>query len=202
MRLAAKEVVEFGVMTLYQEKYRIESARLRDWDYSSRGWYFVTICAHGRARIFGEVVNCEVRLSRLGRIADSHLRTLPEHYSNVQVDAHVVMPNHVHAIIMIDGQHCFSPDATMRLRSPKTSSSFATPKAGSLSAIIRSYKAGVTLACRDLGLKQSIWQSRFHDHLLRGDKVISAVREYIRNNPANWEADKDNLFHLASSVET
>jgi hypothetical protein len=73
-------------------------------------------------------------------------------------------------------------------------SGFASPQAGSLSAIVRSYKAGVTLKCRDLGLEQMIWQSRFHDHLLRGDGVISAVREYIRNNPANWGLDRENPF--------
>jgi REP element-mobilizing transposase RayT len=103
------------------------------------------------------------------------------------------MPNHVHAIVLVDGEHCFSPNAKMGLPHRK-SGGFISPQAGSLSAIIRSYKAGVTLKCRDLGLKEAIWQSRFHDHLLRGDKVISAVRDYIQNNPANWELDRENPF--------
>jgi REP element-mobilizing transposase RayT len=187
---------------LYRGKYRIESVRLRDWDYRSRGWYFVTICAQNHACIFGEIVDAEVRLSRIGLVAESELQSLHGHYDNVQLDAHVVMPNHVHAMVMIEGDHCFSSNAKMSVRVQNTASTFAPPLPGSLSAIVRSYKAGVTLKCRELGLQQTIWQSRFHDHLLRGDKVISAVRDYIRNNPAKWRADKENPFRSAWSVET
>jgi len=186
-------------VTLYQDKYRIESARLGGWDYASRGWYFVTICAQNRRCIFGEVVSGEVRLSPIGRVAESELRGLHLHYEKVLVDSHVVMPNHVHMIILIDGDHGFSPDA--KPRPPRATFS---PQAGSLSAIIRSYKAGVTRKCRELGLGPVIWQPRFHDHLLRGDAVISAVRDYIRDNPANWGADKENRFRIlpTPAVET
>ena len=180
-------------MTLYREQYRIESTRLRGWDYRSRGWYFVTICAANRTCIFGEVKEGETRLSRIGLVAESDLGTLSQHYGNVMVDAHVVMPNHVHAIVIIDGEHRFSPSTEERatLNTPAT---FVSPQAGSLSAIVRSYKAGVTLRCRNLGIKRPIWQARFHDHLLRSDKVIDAVREYIRNNPSNWDWDRENHF--------
>lgn len=178
-------------MTLYQDKYRIESTRLRGWDYGTRGWYFVTICSQHRACIFGEVVAGEMQLSPAGGIAESELRGLHLHYDNVQVDSLVVMPNHVHAIVMIDGDHCFSPNAKPSL---SFSAGFVSPQAGSLSAIIRSYKAGVTRRCGELGLARAIWQARFHDHLLRGDAVISAVRDYIRDNPENWGADKENRF--------
>jgi REP-associated tyrosine transposase len=178
-------------MTLFNDQYRVESTRLRGWNYGSRGWYFVTICARSRARIFGEVVANEMHLSPVGLIADSELRAIHTHYAHVQVDEHVVMPNHVHAIIMIDGDHCFSP--RQKISEPgQNATNLATPQAGSLSAIVRSFKAGVTRRCHELGMERVIWQSRFHDHLLRGDKVISAVREYIRNNPANWETDNEN----------
>jgi len=99
-------------MTLFQNELRIESARLRNWDYRSRGWYFVTICAHEKAHIFGEIVKCEVQLSRIGRIAETDLQSLSHHYKNVQVDSHIVMPNHLHAIVMIDGNHRCSPNPT------------------------------------------------------------------------------------------
>ena len=79
-------------VTLYKDKYRIEPARLRDWDYRARGWYFVTICTRTRAPIFGEVAGSEVRLTRIGRIADLELQTLNTHYANVNVDEYVVMP--------------------------------------------------------------------------------------------------------------
>ena len=179
-------------MTLFHNKYRIESTRLQGWDYRWRGWYFVTICTHNRRHILGTIVDNEVHLSAVGRIADVELRAVSTHYENVDVDEYIVMPNHVHAIFMIDGEHCFSPQKkAMPAWAPKRA--FTSPEAGSLSAIVRSYKAGVTLKCRELGFRQEIWQPRFRDHLLRGDKVISAVREYIRNNPANWPKDKENL---------
>jgi len=149
MRLAT--LSESHGMTLYREKYRVESARLKGWDYQARGWYFVTLCAQNHACIFGEVVDGEVRLSRVGLVADTELRSLSGHYDNVQVDAHVVMPNHVHAIVMIDGEHRFSPKARM-MPAENKGSAFASPKAGSLAAIIRSYKSGVTRRCRELGL--------------------------------------------------
>jgi REP element-mobilizing transposase RayT len=103
-------------MTLYQGKYRIKSSRLRGWDYRSRGWYFVTICTRGHAHIFGAVEEREVVLSPVGRIAEFELRTLCQHYDNVQIDKHVVMPNHVHAIVMIEDHHFSGPadEAVMR----------------------------------------------------------------------------------------
>ena len=178
-------------MMLFQRKYRIESARFKHWDYSSRGWYFVTICTQTRLPIFGRIVNEAIQLSPLGVIADTELRLVRSHYHNVDIVEHIVMPNHVHAIVMIDGEHCFSPRTGVSL--PHDSEpSFTSPCPGSLSAVVRSYKAGVTLKARNMGFHQTIWQARFHDHLLRGDKVIAAVREYIRNNPKSWLMDQEN----------
>jgi REP element-mobilizing transposase RayT len=175
-------------MTLYRGKYRIETTRYRWRDYRSRGAYFVTICSHDKKHIFGEVENDEVHLLPIGRIADRELRTLGSHYANVSVDSHVVMPNHVHAIIVIDGDHQFAPNPVAL--SPLGGIS---PAAGSLGAIVRSYKAGVTRRCHELGFPRGIWQPRFYDRIIRGDANISAVREYICNNPANWSHDPDFL---------
>src|SRR5579864_3319510 len=122
-------------MTLYRDTYRVESIRLREWDYRSRGWYFVTICSHNRARIFGQVIDAQLKLSPIGLIAESELRTLHQHYENVFVDEHVVMPNHIHAIIMIDGEHCFSQERKPKLTRSHRESAFTSPEAGSLSVI-------------------------------------------------------------------
>jgi len=184
-------------MTPYQEKYRVESARLNGWDYRSRGWPFVTLCAQNHACMFGEVADGEVQLSPVGLVADTELRSLAGHYDNVQIGGHVVMPNHLHAIVVIEGEHCFSPRARM-MPDENAGSGFKSPKEGSLAAIVRSYKSGVTRRCHELGLKIA-WQPRFHDHLLRSDKVIAAVREYIRNNPVNWGVDRENPFRLVHS---
>ena len=107
-------------MTLFQNKYRIESTRLPTWDYRSRGWYFVTICTQSRRHILGTIVEDEVRLSPIGKIADAELRAVYMHYENVYVDEHIVMPNHVHAIFMIDGDHYFSLQPFRSLPQPRS----------------------------------------------------------------------------------
>ena len=184
----------------YQGKYRIESTRLRGWDYRSRGWYFVTICGAHRKCIFGTVEGGEVRLSPIGVIADAELKAMPSHYKNVELVEHVIMPNHVHAIVMIDGEHMFSSTATMSLE--RAATTFSPPKAGSLFAIIRSYKAGVTQRAREARFADDVWQAGFYEHILRGERVIAAVREYIRNNPRNWGEDGDNPRHDNSFLQT
>jgi REP element-mobilizing transposase RayT len=136
-------------------------------------------------------VDGQFQLSRLGRIAASELQSVPRHYTNVQVDLFIVMPNHVHAIVMIGGTHSFSPNSPKLVPALDRKAGISPPPPGSLSAIIRSYKAGVTRRCHELGLMQVVWQARFHDHLLRGDVMIDAVRDYIRNNPANWPQDEN-----------
>jgi putative transposase len=190
-RAATCGIIATGVnpLTLYQNKYRIESTRLKGWDYRSRGRYFVTVCAGNRAHLFGEIVNAGIIRSRLGSIVESEIKGLSSHYDNVQIDSFVLMPNHLHVIVAIEGDHAFTP-APKKVIS--AASHMPPPRAGSLSAVIRSYKAGVTRRAREAGFKGEVWQARFHDHLLRGDAVISAVREYIRNNPANWAKDKEN----------
>ena len=130
-------------MSLYQNKYRVESARLHGWDYRSPGWYFVAICTQHHICILGNIVHGQVQLSRSGKIADSELYNLP-----------------CHAIVVIDGQHCHSPNPeTYTDRCAYKHSVPVPPKAGSLSAIVRSYKAGVTRRCHEIGLKNFAWQA-------------------------------------------
>jgi putative transposase len=164
----------------------IESTRLKDWDYSSRGWYFVTICTFGKRCTLGKGVGGTIVLSRFGVIAESEMRAVSGHYPNVYVDRFVVMPNHVHSIIVIDGQHHYSPDpeplAKLRPRS----------SAAALSAIVGSYKAGVSRICHATGLAGFAWQTRFYEQILRSNAAVNAVRDYIDRNPENWLSDPDN----------
>ena len=89
-------------MILYKNKYRVESARLKGWDYSSNGGYYITICVNNRESVFGEVTNGEMILSDLGNIAGNCWREIPHHFPFVKLDEYVVMPDHVHGIIFID----------------------------------------------------------------------------------------------------
>ena len=184
-------------VTLSFGPYRRDCTRLHGWNYASPGWYFVTICTLDRAYDFGEVVSGAAVLSQVGRIADNDLKGLPSHYTNVKVDCAVVMPNHIHAVIVIAGCHQFSPKPNCPTES-RRSEEFpdCSPASGSLSAIVRSYKAGVTRRCRLAGLRFA-WQSGFYDHILRTNHSLNAVRDYIQNNPRNWDEDPDNLQRVA-----
>ena len=89
-------------MTLFQNKYRIESTRFKGWDYASTGSYFVTICTFDRVNLFGRVVKGQMELNQYGNIVNQCWLDLPNHYKNIRLDAFVIMPNHVHGIIVID----------------------------------------------------------------------------------------------------
>jgi len=188
-------------MALFHERYRIESARLRGWDYASPGWYFVTICTYRGQCLLGDVIGGKMVLSPIGAIAESDLKNLPNHYNNVRLDASVVMPNHLHAILIIEGPHRFSLGVSPELEPvPPTEFPHNSPTSGSLAAIIRSYKAGVTRTCHLAGLEIA-WQGRFYDHILRKNASVNAVRDYIANNPRNWIKDKEGPFD-AHALET
>ena len=175
-------------MTLFRNKYRVENIRKRGWDYSLPGYYYVTICTKGKKNFFGEVRDDIVRLSNTGVIAGQHWKEIPSHYSAVVLDEYVVMPNHVHGIIILEKPG--KPAVLVRTdeNPPVPSLRERSPKAMSLSSVVRSYKAGVTLSSSELGLEFG-WQPGFHDHIIRGPKALQAIREYIRNNPVNWKFD-------------
>jgi len=173
-------------MTMFQDRYRVESTRLADWDYCSRGWYFVTLCTKDKKCSLGHAVDRQIMLSEAGVIAETEIRTVADHYGNVIIDRYVVMPNPVHAIIAIAGDHVYSPVETGLAPSP------ASAHGRSLSTIVGSYKAGVSRTCHAKGLLAFAWQARFHDHIIRSNASLNAVRDYIDHNPKDWLLDPDN----------
>jgi putative transposase len=174
-------------------KYRVQSARLPGWNYSSPGYYFVTICTRNSSSYFGEVVAEKVELSEIGICARRFWIEIPEHFSNISLDEYVVMPNHVHGIFVIQ-----EPEKTVEtlhatsLHERQGSMSNIFPKPGSLSAIVRSYKSAVTRWVRKNGYSSFAWQPRFYDHIIRNDESLDEIRRYIRNNPLEWDLDKDH----------
>ena len=162
-------------MALFQSQYRVESARLANWDYCTSGWYFVTICTHKKACSLGRSDYRTIVLSEAGLIAATELELVTSHYRNVLVDRFVIMPNHVHAIIIMEGRAVLAP-------------SELKPRcvAVSLSTIVGSYKAGVSRICGIWGILNFHWQRRFHDHILRSNASVNSVRDYIDQNPQNW----------------
>ena len=171
---------------LFMGKFRIESTRLRDWDYSSPAWYFVTICTGNRKCWLGEVTSSGMECSRLGEYVNQHWSEIPDHYTSVKLDEYVVMPNHLHGIIIIEGEHSFTPQPK---RAQYRTLGLVPPRPGSLSAIVRSFKAGVTRGSSQ-GHRDFRWQPGFYDHIIRGNANLKAVRKYIRQNPENWMYDE------------
>ena len=175
-------------MTRFKNKYRIETTRLPGWDYAAAGWYFVTICTRDRRSFFGNVENGEMHLSPMGEIAVQFWQEIPQHTTGwVTLDAFVVMPNHVHGIIVIvETLQC---NVSTGDDNPMSAIS---PRAGSLGAIIRSYKSAVTRWCRQNGYTEFGWQPRFYDHIIRDEKALNNIRRYIAENPLRWSEDQNN----------
>jgi putative transposase len=201
--------------SLFRNKYRNESIRLNNHDYSSDGEYFITICTHRMIPYFGNISCEKMIMSESGRIAYKLWYELPEHFSFISLDEFVIMPNHIHAIIIIKSQtpvgtlHAnealHPPVGTLHatsLQSPqqlvrtlhataiqyKQNEFMATisPKRGSLATVIRSYKSAVSKNVHLIDTDFS-WHPRYYDHIIRSDRELFRIRKYIINNPVKWD---------------
>ncbi len=160
-----------------------KSPRLKDYDYASSGGYFVTICTYERKCVFGEIANQQMELNVFGTIVHEQWKQTGILRDNVQLDAFVVMPNHVHGIILITSTNNNLRDMMHHVPTPRK---FSKPIANSLSAIVGSFKAAVTRQIRRLPETPDhpIWQSRYHDHIIRSLPDLNRIRAYVRANPA------------------
>jgi putative transposase len=174
--------------THYQGKYRIDSARLADYDYGSNGIYFVTICTRNRHCYFGDIAeNADgfgLQPTPMGQQAIDCWLAIPAHFPFVVLDEFQVMPNHLHGILCIDkpNYNDWQPNVF-------------GPQSQNLASILRGYKAGVTT----FSTKEHIefgWQARYHDRVVRNENELNRIRKYIRENPDNWATDQDNAAGL------
>lgn len=138
--------------------YHRRSIRLQRFDYSSAGAYFLTICTHERAHVFGEIQNDEMILNKNGNICMNVWDEIQEYSENVETDAFIVMPNHVHGIIWITGEINRAPTITP-----------------ALGEIVRSYKARVTRQIRLAGSTYGVWQRNYHERIIRNEDELHAV---------------------------
>ena len=180
----------------FQNKYRVDSVRLNDYDYSSDGFYFVTICTKDKINYFGNVVNSGLELSRIGKIAEKCWQEIPKHFPFVTLDKFVVMPNHLHGIIMIDrsDKHVETQDFAPLQDNAWQPNRFG-PQSKNLASIIRGLKIGVTKYANEHKIEFK-WQRRYYDHIIRNQKSLENIREYIINNPINWDNDRNNFEKL------
>ena len=158
-----------------------ESYRLPGWDYSEPGIYFVTICTKYRMHDFGHVRNGKMILSKMGMIVNDHWRKIPQHFPNVRLDTHIIMPDHIHGILNI------ARDAMSRTKNTRDNfMSCISPKPGSLPTIIRSYKSTCANTIRKQCDIHFEWQQRYYDRIIFDADALANAREYIMNNPQRW----------------
>ncbi len=207
-------------MTLFKNKYRIESTRLPNYDYSSDGAYFITICTKNKQHFFGKIINGKLSNIKQTQIVEKCWFDLPNHYPNCVLDKFIVMPNHVHGVIFIDngikGVKCddvnnmygvngtpveigFKPVSTnINQRIKHNQINKQHTKYYSLSEIIRGFKTFTARRINELQNTPGIplWQPRFYDHIIRNEFALNNIRRYIINNPIKWQRDRNNKGNL------
>ncbi len=181
-------------MTLYKNKYRIESTRLKGWDYSNDGYYFITICTKNRNYFFGEIIDGKMKLNAVGKLAEKFWLQIPLQFEYAKLDVFVVMPNHIHVILVIDKTNVCR-DTINRVSTGGITKNHNPMLHDNVSRIIRWYKGRTTFESRKINTEFG-WQSRFYDHIVRNEKSIMAIREYIINNPKMWQRDRNNALGL------
>jgi putative transposase len=160
-----------------------KNPRLTDYDYANAGAYFVTICTHQRQLLFGSVRDDMVELNQCGQIATRAWRDIPMHFQSVHLDEFIVMPNHVHGILFIDGELAgHAPPLQQR---------------PTLGVIMGAYKSATTRLINQIrGTAGTMfWQRNYYEHVIRNDISLAEIRQYIANNPLQWALDK--YFHPA-----
>ena len=172
------------------------TVRLNGHDYGA-GTYFVTICTAGRLCLFGEVVDGQVQLSNIGKIVRDEWYWMGFVREQVILDTFVVMPNHLHGIIIIVAEN--TGDAIVETRQASGKSpiqrEFSSPQAQSLATIVGCFKAAVARRANQLSLTldRPLWQRNYYEHIVRNECELDKIRNYIHHNPANWHPNDLDL---------
>lgn len=177
--------------TRFRNRYLIASTRLQNYDYSSNGYYFITICTKNREHYFGEITNDKIQLSKIGKIVQKYWLEIPKHFPFVKLNEFVVMPNHVHGILIIE-YSVETPKLGVSTTSTNLGVSTTLKTKITIGVIINQYKRACTMYAK-INKINFTWQPRFYDHIIRNEKSFYAIREYIKNNPKNWNDDRNNI---------
>ncbi|HMB15480.1 MAG TPA: transposase [Pelovirga sp.] len=198
-------------MVYNAEVHRRRSIRLRDFDYTHVGAYFMTICAWQRECLFGEMVDGVLRLNVFGEIVQKCWVDMPNHFPNVELDVFTVMPNHVHGIIMINdpvGERHASPDFPIRIMTQAGANGRAThasplrgagPIPRSIGAMVGAFKSAVTKHINHQRNNPGapVWQRNYYERVIRDEAELHAVRQYINDNPIKWAEDENHPTRLS-----
>ncbi len=169
-------------LILFENKYRISSTRLSAWDYREAGYYFITICVEGRYECLSRIVNRRIILLPAGEIVKKEWMRTPILRKNILLDYYTIMPNHFHGIIII----------TDNSYTETSHRDVSTLLPNSIGSIIGQFKSITTKQIRKNYLHTFSWQTRYYDHIIRSEKSLFAIREYIQYNHLKWEIDVEN----------
>jgi len=192
------------------QKYHRRSVRLNGYNYSSKGLYFVTVCTQDRKCLFGEIIEQQIHLNDYGNIVQNEWLKTTMVRLNVTLDKFVIMPNHVHGIIIItnrtdhtdisktDRRGVLQYAPTIRFRSPSQT----------IGSIIRGFKSTATKQINILrktpvrahcNTPLPIWQRNYYEHIIRDEGELNRIRQYVIDNPLNWDSDKENPNRITKS---
>jgi REP element-mobilizing transposase RayT len=170
------------------DRHHRRSIRLKGYDYASPGAYFVTMCSYEKECIFGEVADGSVRLNEIGKLVEQTWLATPTIRPNVSLDEYVVMPNHLHGIVIIDWEMRFDPVARRGvLQYAPTVNELQSPSQ-TLGAIIRGFEGSGTKRINAMrgAPGTPVWQRNYYEHIVRNDKDLDRIREYIHRNTDKW----------------
>jgi REP element-mobilizing transposase RayT len=179
-------------MTPNQDKHQRRSIRLKDYDYSQAGAYFITICTYNKKCMFGKVLDQEMQLNEYGKVVTEEWLRTAEIRPNVELDEFIIMPNHIHGIVAII-ESCVGATG----RSPKGEVPSPLPKgptSSSIGAIMAGFKSAVTRRVNELRSTrcEPVWQRNYYEHVIRNEHDLDEIREYIINNVLKWDLDSEN----------
>jgi putative transposase len=173
---------------------RRKQIRLKDFDYSGIGAYFVTIVTKNHRCLFGEIRDGKVILSRIGEKAKEFWKEIPIHFCTIELDEFIIMPNHIHGILSISEAVGLGKRRGVQLNAP-TQKEFSriSPKCNTISVVIRTFKGTVTAWCKKQAINYFGWQRGYYDHVVRNKAELQRIRKYIDNNLPKWSLDRENL---------
>jgi REP element-mobilizing transposase RayT len=187
-------------MKTQPEKPVRQSIRLKDYDYSQEGGYFVTICTQNLKNLLGEILNGKTALSPIGSIAQSFWMEIPKHFANVKLDKFVIMPNHIQGIIIIKNVGAIHE---LPLQKSSSHNNRVERRKMLIPRIVGFYKMN-TAKQINLFRKTSgspVWYRNYYEHVIRNEEELNHIRQYIMNNPLRWELDRENPLSKNFNLE-
>ncbi len=182
--------------------YHRHSIRLPGYDYSQPGAYFITICTHNRQCLFGEIVDGEIMMNEFGELVKTEWQKTGIIRPNIVIDAFVIMPNHLHGILIINDDFCYCRDTLQRvstigrkINENNQIEQFGKPTKNSIPTIVRLFKSTTTKQINQIRQTPGIpvWQRNYYEHIIRDTDDLSRIRHYIADNPKNWNNDEYNI---------